>query len=95
MKPWLTVVSSLSVGIPISDMPTNEVCAKVSAFVRNNQEVVNAPDGTGKKGAVPSTEIPGKTGTAQFWRNVEEVVVPDLRIGTRLRRDDVGSSSPP
>lgn len=60
MKPWLTVVSSLTVGIPISDMRTNEARAKVSAFVRNNPEVVNASDGTGKKGAVPGTENPGK-----------------------------------
>ena len=67
-------------------MPTNEVRAKVSAFVRNNPEVVNAPDGTGKKGAVPGTEIPGKS-----WNRS---VLVERRGSRRARSSDRYSTAP-
>jgi penicillin-binding protein 2 len=52
------------------DLTRDDALAKeqIELVRKGMWEVVNAPDGTGKKGAVPGIEVAGKTGTAQFLR---------------------------
>ena len=56
-----------------SDLRASGISEEQMELVRRGMwKVVNEPGGTGKKAHVKGIEVAGKTGTAQFWREVKD-----------------------